>query len=127
KLTKQEAQELTGISTVLWLSDFARVFNTLMVMGGVEQIYLNTNDHYRAENSVESRDNRFIKWCKEKYPLHSYHRLAPLLHELRCVKSAKEIELMQRACDITGAAFERILKFVRPGVMEYEIEAEFIH
>src|SRR5690606_37417264 len=127
KLTKDEARELTGIQTVLWLSDFERIFHTMMVMGNVEQVYLNTNDHYRASTMVESRDSRFIKWCKEKYPLHRYERLAPIMHKLRCVKSAREIELMQRACNITEKAFRRVLKFVTPGVMEYEIEAEFAH
>jgi Xaa-Pro aminopeptidase len=127
KLSKELARELTGIETILWTSDFNKVFHTLMVMSGVEHVYLNTNDHYRAEVVVESRDSRFVKWCKESYPLHQYQRLAPLMHALRCVKSKREIELMQRACDITGKAFRRVLKFVTPGVMEYEIEAEFMH
>jgi Xaa-Pro aminopeptidase len=127
KLTKDEARELTGIQTVLWASEFAKIFNVMMVMGNVEHVYLNTNDHYRADIAVESRDKRFIKWCQEKYPLHKYERLAPIMHRLRCVKSAHEIELMQKACDITEKAFRRILKFVKPGVKEYEIEAEYAH
>ena len=127
KLTKEEARELTGIDTVLWLSEFNRLFNTMMVMGGVEQVYLNTNDHYRAEIAIESRDARFVKWCREKYPLHTYERLAPVMHKLRCVKSKRELELMQRACDITEKAFRRVLEFVTPGVIEYEVEAEYIH
>jgi Xaa-Pro aminopeptidase len=127
KLTKDEARALTGIQTVLWASEFAKIFNIMMVMGNVEHVYLNTNDHYRADIAVESRDKRFIKWCQEKYPLHKYERLAPIMHELRCVKSAHEIELMQKACDITEKAFRRILKFVKPGVKEYEIEAEYAH
>lgn len=127
KLTKEEAREATGIETVLWLSEFPKLFNTMMVMGNVEHVYLNTNDHYRADPSVESRDARFIKFCQEKYPLHKYERLAPLLHALRSVKSSIEIDLMQKACDITEQAFRRVLKFVRPGVKEYEIEAEYAH
>lgn len=127
KLTKAEAREVSGIETILWTSEFPRLFNTMMVMGDVENAYLNTNDHYRADVPVESRESRFVKWCREKYPLHKYERLAPLMHKLRSVKSAPEIEAMQRACDITAAAFRRILKFVKPGVMEYEIEAEYIH
>lgn len=127
KLTKGEAREVSGIETILWTSEFPRLFNTMMVMGDVENAYLNTNDHYRADVPVESRESRFVKWCREKYPLHKYERLAPLMHKLRSVKSAPEIEAMQRACDITAAAFRRILKFVKPGVMEYEIEAEYIH
>ncbi|MFZ6014286.1 MAG: M24 family metallopeptidase, partial [Bacteroidota bacterium] len=87
----------------------------------------NTNDHYRAEVSVESRDSRFIKWCQQKYPLHKYERLGPLMHTLRCIKSKYEVELLQQACDITEKAFRRVLKFVKPGVVEYEIEAEYAH
>ncbi|MBL7844897.1 MAG: aminopeptidase P family protein [Cyclobacteriaceae bacterium] len=127
KLTKAEAREVTGIETILWTSDFHRVFNTMMVMGGVENVYLNTNEHYRAEVRVESRDSRFIKACKERYPLHKYERVAPIMSALRAIKSKYEIEQMQKACDITEKAFRRVLKFVKPGVKEYEIEAEFIH
>ena len=127
KLTKQEAREATGIETVMWVSEFPKIFNTMMVMGDVEYVYLNTNDHYRAEVSIESRDARFIKWCMNKYPLHKYERLGPVMHLLRTVKSKYEIELLQKACDITGKAFRRVLKFVKPGVIEYEIEAEYAH
>ncbi|MGC1241790.1 MAG: aminopeptidase P family protein [Chryseosolibacter sp.] len=127
KLTKGEAREATGVKTVLWLADFHKIFHTMMVMGNVEHVYLNTNDHYRAEVSVDSRDQRFIKWCQQKYPLHKYERLAPIMHRLRSVKSKDEIELMQKACDITASAFRRVLKFVNPGVKEYEIEAEYAH
>ncbi len=127
KLTKEEAQQQTGIETVLWTSDFNRVFNMMMVMGDVENVYLNTNDHYRADAQVESREARFVKWCLEKYPLHHYERLAPIMHRLRSVKSGTEIDLMQEACNITQKGFERLLPFVKPGVMEYEIEAELAH
>lgn len=127
KLTKDEARAVTGIQTILWTSDFFRTFNTMMVMAGVEYVYLNTNEHYRAEIAVETRDARFIIWCKEKYPLHKYERLAPIMAGLRAIKSKHEIELMQKACNITERAFRRVLKFVRPGVKEYEIEAEFVH
>jgi Xaa-Pro aminopeptidase len=127
KLTKEEAREATGIETVMWTSEFPRLLNTMMVMGDVEHVYLNTNDHYRADIPVETREMRFVKWCKEKYPLHRYERLAPLMHKLRSIKSKHEIELLQRACDITESAFRRVLKFVKPGVKEYEIEAEWAH
>lgn len=127
KLTKDEARALTGIETVLWTSEFSKMFNLMMLMGDVEHVYLNSNDHYRAEVPVETREMRFVKWCMEKYPLHKYERLAPILHRLRSVKSALEIDLMQRACDITAQAFQRVLKFVKPGVKEYEIEAEYVH
>lgn len=127
KLTKEEAREQTGIETIVWLSEFPKLFNMLMVMGDVEHVYLNTNDHYRADVAVESREARFVKWCLEKYPLHRYERLAPIMHRLRSIKSKHEIDQLQRACDITEKAFRRVLKFVKPGVIEYEIEAEFAH
>src|SRR4051812_1764946 len=110
KLTKEEAKEATGIETVVWVSEFNRLFNTMMVMGDVQHVYLNTNDHYRAEVDIVSREARFIKSCMDKYPLHSYKRLAPIMHQLRSVKSAREIELMQKACDITEKGFRRVLK-----------------
>jgi Xaa-Pro aminopeptidase len=127
KLTKAEARELTGIETIVWTSDFQRIFHTMMVMGGVEHVYLNTNEHYRADVKVETRDARFIEWCKSNYPLHTFHRVAPIMSKLRSIKSRHEIETMQKACNITEQAFRRVLKFVKPGVKEYEIEAEFIH
>ena len=127
KLTKEEARRQTGIDTVLWTSEFWTVFKMLMVMGDVEHVYLNTNDHYRADVVVESREMRFVKTCMERFPLYKYERLAPLMHKLRSVKSKTEIELMQRACDITAQGFMRVLKFVKPGVKEYEIEAEWAH
>ena len=127
KLTKEEARQLTGVRTVLWGAEFNRIFHTMMVMGNVAYVYLNTNDHYRANVDVDSRDQRFIKWCQGKYPLHQYERLAPLMHRLRSVKSQEETDLMQKACDITNSAFRRVLKFVKPGVAEYEVEAEYAH
>ena len=127
KLTKQEATEISGIETVVWVSGFERLFHHMMTMGGAEQVYLNTNEHYRSEVVVQSRDARFIEWCKKAYPLHAYNRIAPVMGELRKVKQPREIELMQKACDITECGFRRVLGYVRPGVMEYEIEAEFVH
>jgi len=127
KLTKEEARMTTGIETVLWVTEFSAIFNLMMLMGDVSHVYLNTNDHYRADVAVESREMRFVKSCMQKYPLHKYERLAPIMHALRSVKSKPEIELMQHACDITGKGFRRLLKFVKPGVMEYEIEAELAH
>ena len=127
KLTKDEARALTGIETVLWVSEFWKLFNTMMVMGDTQYVYLNTNDHYRAESSVTTREMRFVKTCMERYPLHAYERLAPIMHKLRSIKSKVEIDLLQQACDITERAFRRVLKFVKPGVSENEIEAEFIH
>jgi Xaa-Pro aminopeptidase len=127
KLTKAEATALSGIESILFISDFQKTFHHLMTMGGGALLYLNTNEHYRSEVVVQTRDARFIDWCKIHYPLHPLERLAPLMGNLRCVKSTVEINLMQEACNITESGFRRILKFVKPGVWEYEIEAEFIH
>ena len=125
KYTKEEAYETSGIKTVMWLSDFEQTFNTLMAEA--EHVYLNTNEHLRAVVEVETRDARFIKWCKDKYPLHHYERIAPVMHQIRAIKSQREIELLQTACDITEKGFRRILNFVKPGVREFEIEAELMH
>lgn len=127
KLTKLEAQEISGIETIAWLSDFYKLFHHMMAMGGVDNVYLNTNEHYRADVMVQSRDARFIEWCKQKYPLHRYRRVAPIMASLRTIKQQREIELLQRACDITESGFRRVLKFLKPGVAENEIEAEYIH
>jgi Xaa-Pro aminopeptidase len=127
KFSKTEATAVSGVETVLWLSDFGKWFHHMMVMGGVENVYLNTNEHYRSDVKVQTRDARFIRWCKSRYPLHTYQRVAPLLAKIRAQKQKQEIEAIQKACDITGAAFNRVMKFVKPGVMEYEVEAEFIH
>jgi len=127
KLTKAEATAISGITTVMWINSFDKTFHHLMAMGGVDRVYLNTNEHYRSEVMVETRDARFIEWCRKTYPLHRYDRLAPLLAELRSNKQPEEISLMQQACDITGKGFRRVLGFIRPGVTEYEIEAEFLH
>ena len=125
KLTKEQAQQTSGIKTIYWLSEFKQVFNALMAEA--ENVYLNTNEHLRAVVEVETRDARFLKWCKETYPLHQYQRSAPIMHHLRAIKSETEIDLIKRACSITEKAFLRLLKFIKPGVMEYEIEAEIVH
>lgn len=125
KLTKEEATELSGVQTVFWLDQFPSVFNTLMAEA--EQVYLNSNEHIRAVVEVQTRDARFGLWCREHYPLHKYERMAPLMYELRSCKSEEEIEQLSRACQITEKGFRRILDFVKPGVMEYEIEAEYLH
>ena len=127
KLTKEEARAISGIDTVMWLPEFDSLFHHLMAMGGVEYVYLNTNEHYRSDVVVQTRDARFIDWCKERYPLHHYQRVAPVMSQLRRVKQKQEIDLMQKACNITEKGFRRVLKFTKPGVMEYEIEAEYVH
>ena len=125
KYTKEEAYETSGIRTVFWLSQFEQTFNTLMSQAS--HVYLNSNEHIRNASATETRDMRFAKWCQDKYPLHEYERAAPLTTQLRPIKSQPEIDLLQKACDITEGGFRRVLDFVKPGVMEYEIEAEFIH
>ena len=125
KYTKEEAEAASGIKNIQWLSAFENILNTVVALS--ERIYLNTNEHLRAGVVVETRDSRFIKSCKEKFPLHQFDRLAPIMHKLRGVKEQEEIDQMQIACDITEKGFRRILSFVKPGVTEYEIEAEFIH
>lgn len=125
KHSKDEAQRLSGVKTIKWLSEFPVVFRQLMC--DAEHVFLNSNEHKRATCEVETRDERFVAWCREKFPLHTYHRLARLLHGLRVVKSARELELLQQACAITRAGFLRALRKTRPGVNECEIEAEFIH
>ncbi len=125
KYTKEEATATSGIKTIYWLHEFNTIFKQLMFRA--QNVYLNTNEHTRAVIEVETRDARFIKWCRQNFPLHSYHRLAPIMHQLRAIKSKYEIELIQQACNITEKGFRRLLKFIKPGVMEYEIEAELIH
>lgn len=125
KLSKQEAFEKTGIENVLWLSEFPGVFRNLIT--DADNVYLDSNEHKRATIEVETRNARFIKWCKEEYPLHNYERLAPIINRLRMIKSKKEIELLQEAVNLTEKGFRRVMKFVKPGVTEYEIEAEYTH
>lgn len=125
KYTKEEAFATSGIKKVYWMKEFNTVFNALMCE--VEHVYLNSNEHLRAVVEVQTRDARFIKFCQDKYPLHDYQRSAPIMHELRAIKSNFELEAMQHACNITEKGFRRLLGFVKPGVMEYEIEAELIH
>ena len=127
KLTRREATDISGITTIRWNGDFQKIFHHMMVMGGVSSVFLNTNEHYRSSVVVETRDARFINWCKSTYPLHQYNRVAPFMAQLRMVKQKKEIELIQMACDVTEKGFRRVLNFVKPGVMEFEIEAEYIH
>lgn len=125
KLTKDAAFESTGVKTVFWIDQFDNIFNQLMAEA--EGIYLNTNEHLRANRSVETREDRFIKEYLPKYPAHQRHKSAPILHAIRSVKEDIELELMQHACDITAKAVKRVLDYVKPGVWEYEIEAEIIH
>ncbi|MGJ8676892.1 MAG: aminopeptidase P family protein [Akkermansiaceae bacterium] len=125
KLSKAQASELSGIQNVQWLSNFDNTLHRLIQQS--HHVYLNTNEHLRANSPVETRDLRFIKQCQKAYPLHQYERLAPIMHQLRMIKQSEEINMLKEACNITEAGFRRVLEFVKPGVGEWEIEAEFIH
>ena len=125
KLTKDKAYATSGIKTVFWLQDFSKVFYEVMTQ--CDTIYFNTNEHYRANVETETREARFIKATKDKFPAHSYAKSNPILQRLRSVKDPIEIDLIQKACDITEKGFRRILGFVKPGVWEFDIEAEFMH
>ncbi|MEN9640169.1 MAG: hypothetical protein RLZZ262_2038 [Bacteroidota bacterium] len=125
KLTKEQARERTGVSTIIWLKDFERTLRTLLAEA--EGVYLNDNPHMRASVEVETREMRFSKWFRKEFPHYTIHRSAPIGYALRSVKHQEEIDQLQKAIDITRAGFERTLGFVKPGVMEYEIEAEYMH
>ncbi|MCC5920198.1 MAG: aminopeptidase P family protein [Cyclobacteriaceae bacterium] len=125
KYSKEEAIQASGIKNVKWLSELDSTIHRLGLQA--ESIYYNKNEHPRNASAVETRDERFFKKLKSLFPLHNYERLAPLMHQLRPVKEAEEIEVMRHACSITEKGFRRILSFVKPGVHEFEIEAEFLH
>jgi len=125
KLTKDEARALTGIQNIHWLCEFPRLFHRLMCE--CERVYLNSNEHKRAVIEAESREARFVADTLRRYPLHDYRRLAPLMHQLRAVKSEIELTLIRKAAAVTAAGFRRVLNFTKPGVRENEIEAEFAH
>lgn len=125
KLTKEAAFESTGVKTVYWLQEFDLIFKQLMAES--EGIYFNTNEHLRANTETETREDRFIKKYKKLFPAHQMHKSAPILHRIRSVKEDIELDLMQKACDITEGGVRRVLDFIEPGVWEHEIEAEIIH
>jgi Xaa-Pro aminopeptidase len=125
KYTKEQAREISGIETIMWLSDFDMVFFDLMTEA--HSIYFNTNEHYRQAVETQTREDRFIAKCKRDFPAHSWHKSQPILQEIRGIKEPEEIALMQQACDITEKGIRRLLSFIKPGVWEYEIEAELLH
>ncbi|QLG47238.1 aminopeptidase P family protein [Costertonia aggregata] len=125
KLTKKRATEVSGIETVYWLSDFDAIFFDLMTEA--ETIYFNTNEHYRQAVETQTREDRFIIACKQRFPAHKVAKSNPILQEIRGIKEPEEIKLMQTACNITEKGFRRLLGFIKPGVWEYEIEAELLH
>ncbi|SDM12504.1 Xaa-Pro aminopeptidase [Kriegella aquimaris] len=125
KLTKEKATEVSGIASVYWLSDFDKIFFDLMTEA--DTIYLNTNEHYRQAVTTQTREARFVEKVKHDFPAHKVAKSNPILQQIRGVKETEEIELMQKACDITEKGFRRVLEFTKPGVWEYEIEAELLH
>ena len=125
KLSKIKAKNISGIETILWVSDFESIFFKLTTQS--ELFYFNTNEHYRASIETQTREDRFIKWAKKKYPAHNVAKSNPILQKLRSVKSAEEIKQIQIACNITEKGIRRLFSFIRPGIWEYEIEAELAH
>lgn len=125
KLRKEEAQKISGIKQVKWTQDFWGVFRRLACEA--EHIFINTNEHKRAACEVETRDERFIREVRRRFPVHDLRRLAPLMHQLRLEKSEREIEVIRHACKITEKGFRRVLRFTKPGKSETGVEAEFAH
>jgi Xaa-Pro aminopeptidase len=125
KLSKERASAHSGITRVHWLQDFETQFRAVMCQA--DQVFLNSNEHMRATIPTETREHRFTLRCQGEYPLHDYRRLAPLMHDLRCIKQAAELVSLNEAIRITSDGFNRLLKFVKPGVHEFEIEAELAH
>lgn len=125
KLSPSDATKISGINSVYDLSKFDDIFGDIMC--SVKKIYINCNEHDRASNIVETRELRFINSCRKKFPLHEYLRLAPLVYGLRVIKQPYEVSLTQKACELTGNGFSRLLGFVKPGIYEYQVEAELAH
>ncbi|MCW3071525.1 MAG: X-Pro aminopeptidase [Bacteroidetes bacterium] len=125
KLNQSESTKVSGIKTVLWSNNFDSFLKGLIFQA--EHVYLNSNEHSRRYIDIETAEMRFNKGIMAKFPLHKYERSAPVMHKLRAIKSKYEVDLIQQACNITEKGFRRLLGFVKPGVMEYEIEAELVH
>jgi Xaa-Pro aminopeptidase len=125
KYSKEEASAVSGIDKVFWLDEMDAILHELILLS--KRIYLNLNEHDRFETPVNSRNYRLTRQLQESYPLHKFHRSQPILKKLAMVKSTTEVALIRHAAQITGKAFQRVLEFVRPGVVEYEVEAEIIH
>ncbi|MEO6302286.1 MAG: aminopeptidase P family protein [Bacteroidia bacterium] len=125
KLNKQQTTAVSGVEHVYWFHEFDKVMKAFFFQA--EHIYLNSNEHTRNSNLTETGQDRFNKIIQAKYPLHKVERSAPIMQKIRAIKSTQEIDLIQQACDITEKGFRRLLSFIKPGVWEYEIEAELIH
>ena len=125
KYTKKQATAVSGIKTVFWLENFDSIFK--MLTNWAENIYVNQNEHDRAHSDVDSRNIRFTRELKNQLPAHHFERVTPLVTRLREIKSSFEVDIIQHACNITEKGFRRILDFAKPGVWEYELEAEATH
>jgi Xaa-Pro aminopeptidase len=125
RLRANEAREISGIQTIVWLDSIEAVLQTWIHLA--DTIYLSSNENDRKASPIRSRDYRFIDEMKAKYPLHNFQRAAKIMRELRAIKTADEVALMQKAMDITDVTFRRLLGFIKPGVLENEIEAEIYH
>jgi Xaa-Pro aminopeptidase len=125
RLRANEAKAISGFETVIWLDSLDALLQTWIHLA--DNIYLDTNENDRKASAVRSRDYRFVDEMKSRYPLHNYFRAAKLMKELRAIKTKEEIEVVQKAIDITEVTFRRLLQFIKPGVTEYEIEAEIYH
>ncbi|MFM9012110.1 MAG: aminopeptidase P N-terminal domain-containing protein, partial [Gemmatimonadota bacterium] len=125
KLDQERATAVSGVARVRWISELPGALHALLADADV--VLLNANEHGRASTDVEPRDLRMARRLMERYPLHRYERLAPLLRRLRAVKDEVEVGLIRHAIDITDAGLRRLCRALRPGVMEYELEAELLH
>ena len=123
KHTKEEARKISGIDSIHWISEFPVLFKILMFEA--KRAYLNNNEHNRAPDEVETRERRFIDQAKRDFPLHEFDRLAPLLHQLRFTKDPLEIEMIKEAVEVTNRGFRKVLRIIKPGVKEFEIEGEY--
>ena len=125
KLSKEDARSISGIEKILWLNEFETTLKEITSQNN--GIYLNKNEHYRNNSETQTREDRFISKFKKEYPTHSVYRSNPILQHIRSIKDPLEINQIKKACDITEMGFRRILKFIKPGIWEYEIEAELLH
>jgi Xaa-Pro aminopeptidase len=125
RLRANEAKEMSGMPTVVWLDGVDALLQPWIHLA--DHIYLDSNENDRKASLIRTREYRFIDEMQSRYPLHSYHRAAKIMKELRGIKTAEEVEVIQKAINITENTFRRLLQFIKPGVMEYEIEAEIYH
>ena len=125
KLSKEKAREISGIKNIYWTNEFEKVFE--FISKTCVNAYINTNEHYRQNVETQTREDRFINWLKKTYPKIKLHKSNPILQKQRSVKDETEIDLIRTACDITAKGFDRVLKFIKPNIWEFEIEAEFSH